>query len=129
MPSTLFEKIWKSHLVIQGDVHPDLVYVDRIFLHERTGSFALKSLKERGLKVKNPKHVFATMLSSWRVLSGFALDTLERPTSDSRASSGFGWAAPPPPTPPPPPPTPPHPPPKNGKKLKTYKRIANREIK
>lgn len=61
MPSTLFEKIWKSHLVIQGDVHPDLVYVDRIFLHERTGSFALKSLKERGLKVKNPKHVFATM--------------------------------------------------------------------
>ena len=61
MPYTLFEKIWKSHLVIQGDAKPDLVYIDRIFLHERTGSFALKSLKERGLKIKNPKHVFATM--------------------------------------------------------------------
>ena len=61
MPSTLFEKIWQSHLILSGKSQPDLLYVDRIFLHERTGSFALKSLKERGLRVKSPKHVFATM--------------------------------------------------------------------
>ena len=61
MPLTLFEKIWKSHCVMVGESQPDLIYIDRIFLHERTGSFALKSLQERGLKVKNAKHVFATM--------------------------------------------------------------------
>jgi|TARA_B100001094_G_scaffold333105_1_gene408637 3-isopropylmalate/(R)-2-methylmalate dehydratase large subunit len=61
MPLTLFEKIWNSHRIIEGENQPDLIYIDRIFLHERTGSFALKSLKERGLSVKNPKHVFATM--------------------------------------------------------------------
>ena len=61
MPLTLFEKIWKSHRVIKGESQPDLIYIDRIFLHERTGSFALKSLKERSLSVKNPKHVFATI--------------------------------------------------------------------
>ncbi|HJL92929.1 MAG TPA: 3-isopropylmalate dehydratase large subunit [Woeseiaceae bacterium] len=61
MSSTLFEKIWKSHCVFQGESQPNLIYTDRVFLHERTGSFALKSLKERGLNLKNPKHVFATM--------------------------------------------------------------------
>lgn len=57
---TLFEKIWREHAI--GDAAAATVLaVDRIFLHERTGAVALKSLRERGCRVFAPAHVFCTM--------------------------------------------------------------------
>ena len=38
-----------------------LLAIDRIFLHERTGSVALKSLKDTGRAVLDPSRVFCTM--------------------------------------------------------------------
>jgi len=61
MGKTLFDKIWDAHLVKELDDGSFLIHLDRVFIHERTGSVALTSLKERGLQVRNPKHVFATM--------------------------------------------------------------------
>ena len=61
MPSTLFDKLWNAHLVRELPDGSSLVYVDRTFLHERTGSVALTSLAEQGRVVRNPAHVFATM--------------------------------------------------------------------
>lgn len=61
MPVTLFDKIWDSHAIRALDDGSSLVYVDRVFLHERTGAVALKSLAEDGRKVRNPRQVFATM--------------------------------------------------------------------
>ncbi len=61
MPKTLFDKIWDAHTVRQLDDGSSLLYVDRLFLHERTGSVALTSLEADGRRVRNPKHVFATM--------------------------------------------------------------------
>ncbi|MGI9235472.1 MAG: aconitase family protein, partial [Woeseiaceae bacterium] len=61
MGKTLFDKIWDTHVVSTLDDGSCLVYLDRVFLHERTGSIALTSLREAGRKVRNPKHVFATM--------------------------------------------------------------------
>jgi 3-isopropylmalate/(R)-2-methylmalate dehydratase large subunit len=62
MPQTLFEKLWQLHLIEEGaDGAASLVAIDRLFLHERTGSVALKSLKERGRPVAAPRQVFATM--------------------------------------------------------------------
>ena len=61
MPQTLFDRIWDSHVVRQLDDGSSLVYVDRLFLHERTGSVALTSLAADGRRVRNPRHVFATM--------------------------------------------------------------------
>jgi len=58
---TLFEKIWQQHLVKELDGDAGLVYIDKVFLHERTGSIALKSLSADGRKVINPEHVFCTM--------------------------------------------------------------------
>ena len=58
---TLFDKIWDAHSIRVLDDDSTLVYVDRVFLHERTGSVALTSLAERGHSVRNPRHVFATM--------------------------------------------------------------------
>lgn len=61
MPQTLFDKIWDAHTVHTLGDGSTLVYVDRLFLHERTGSIALENLKADGRRVRNPRHVFATM--------------------------------------------------------------------
>lgn len=61
MATTLFDKIWEAHVVRNLDDGSSLVYLDRVFLHERTGSIALTSLADQGRPVRNPRHVFATM--------------------------------------------------------------------
>ena len=61
MPSTLFDKIWDAHVVRELADGSALIYIDRLFLHERTGGVALQSLQESGHRVRNPQHVFATM--------------------------------------------------------------------
>jgi 3-isopropylmalate/(R)-2-methylmalate dehydratase large subunit len=59
--STLFEKLWSQHVVSELPGNAALIAIDRIFLHERTGSIALKSLRERGRSVIDPARVFCTM--------------------------------------------------------------------
>jgi len=61
MSKTLFDKIWDAHVVAHLDDGGDLIYIDRVFLHERTGSVALKSIEAAGRKVGAPGHVFCTM--------------------------------------------------------------------
>lgn len=59
--STLFDKIWADHVITQREDGTWLLYMDRVFLHERTGSIALSSLRSAGRRTKNPRHVFGTM--------------------------------------------------------------------
>ena len=61
MAFTLFDKLWQQHAVKDLNDDSTLLYIDRIFLHERTGSIALKSLEQRNRSVANNKHVFCTM--------------------------------------------------------------------
>lgn len=61
MPQTLFDKLWQSHLVEELDDGRSLIYIDRIMLHERTGSIALQSLHEAGRQVRSPQRAFCTM--------------------------------------------------------------------
>ena len=61
IPQTLFDKLWASHEVHRLPDQSSILYLDRIFMHERTGSIALTSLAERGRDVRNPAHVFCTM--------------------------------------------------------------------
>jgi 3-isopropylmalate/(R)-2-methylmalate dehydratase large subunit len=57
---TLLDRIWREHCVVAlGGAA--LIAIDRIFLHERTGSIALKELRERGRAVVDPGRVFCTM--------------------------------------------------------------------
>lgn len=58
---SLFEKIWQQHRVADMPGGSALIAIDRIFLHERTGSIALKSLQESGRRVIDPARVFCTM--------------------------------------------------------------------
>ncbi len=61
MPQTVIEKIWDQHQIADLDDGTCLLYIDRVFLHERTGSVALKSLEASGRAVMNPEQVFCTM--------------------------------------------------------------------
>jgi 3-isopropylmalate/(R)-2-methylmalate dehydratase large subunit len=60
-PRTLFEKIWDAHVVADLGGGSALIAVDRVFLHERTGAAALRSMAEAGRKVSDPSRVFAVM--------------------------------------------------------------------
>lgn len=61
MGRTLIEKIWSEHEVADLGDGTSLLYVDRVFLHERTGSVALKELAAAHRHVRNPEQVFCTM--------------------------------------------------------------------
>ena len=60
MPATLFDKLWDSHC-IETDDEDSLVYVDRIVMHERTGSVALDALARRHEPVRRPEHAFCVV--------------------------------------------------------------------
>lgn len=61
MARTLFDKLWDMHTVCALQDNEYLLFIDRIFLHERTGSIALKSLAAAGRAVRRPRQVFCTM--------------------------------------------------------------------
>mgnify|MGYP006271022473 CR=1 FL=1 len=61
MPKTLFDKLWDLHRVADLGDGDYLIFIDRVFLHERTGSIALESLADAGRSVRDPRRVFCTM--------------------------------------------------------------------
>ena len=61
MSQTLFDKLWDSHRIMTLEDGADLIAIDRVFLHERTGSVALESIVESRRKPRSPQHVFVTM--------------------------------------------------------------------
>ena len=61
MGKTIVEKIWSQHLVADLADGTSLIYVDRVLLHERTGSIALKSLAEAGRAVRSPGQALVCM--------------------------------------------------------------------
>lgn len=61
MARTIIDKLWEDHLVAELENGTSLIYIDRVFLHERTGSVTLKELAAAGRKVRNPAQAFCTM--------------------------------------------------------------------
>ncbi|MEM0928244.1 MAG: 3-isopropylmalate dehydratase large subunit [Pseudomonadota bacterium] len=59
--TTLFDKLWQMHRIADAGDGADLLALDRVFLHERTGGVALKSLAECGRSVRSPERVWAIM--------------------------------------------------------------------
>lgn len=59
-PKTLFEKIWEAHVVKRREGYPDVLYIDRHFIHEVTSPQAFAGLRKRGIKVFNPSRTTAT---------------------------------------------------------------------
>ena len=61
MAQTLFEKIWKRHVVADLGGGISLLYVDRHLVHEVTSPQAFEGLRLSGRKARRPDLTFATM--------------------------------------------------------------------
>ena len=61
MGKTLFEKIWESHLVVEKQNDPSLIYIDRHLVHEVTSPQAFDGLRMNNRKVRRPDLTIATM--------------------------------------------------------------------
>jgi len=59
-PKTLFDKIWDRHVVHVVEGGPQVVYIDKHFIHEVTSPVAFLGLEKRGLKVARPTKTIAT---------------------------------------------------------------------
>jgi 3-isopropylmalate/(R)-2-methylmalate dehydratase large subunit len=57
---TLFDKIWDRHVVKSIKDGPDVLYIDRHYIHEVTSPQAFNGLKERGIQVFRPDRTLAT---------------------------------------------------------------------
>ena len=57
---TLFDKVWDAHVVKEVEGGPNVLYIDRHFIHEVTSPVAFLGLKNRGLKVARPDQTTAT---------------------------------------------------------------------
>ncbi len=60
MGKTLVEKIWDKHVVKSIKDGPDVLYIDKHFIHEVTSPQAFAGIEKRGMKVFRPHQVVAT---------------------------------------------------------------------
>jgi len=60
MSKTLFEKIWEKHLVKSIPDGPDIIYIDKHFIHEVTSPQAFAGIEKRGLPLFRPEKTVAT---------------------------------------------------------------------
>lgn len=60
MGKTLFDKIWDMHVVHSIEDGPQVIYIDRHFIHEVTSPQAFAGLKKRGIGVFNTSKTIAT---------------------------------------------------------------------
>src|SRR6185312_5864291 len=58
-PSTLFDKIWREHVVLEREDGQALLYVDSHFLQDGSAP-AFEMLRQRGLNPRVPERAFAT---------------------------------------------------------------------
>jgi 3-isopropylmalate/(R)-2-methylmalate dehydratase large subunit len=59
-PSTLFDKVWEAHVIQKIEDGPDVLFIDRHFIHEVTSPVAFLGLETRSLNVLYPERTFAT---------------------------------------------------------------------
>eukprot|EP00927_Polykrikos_kofoidii_P029334 TRINITY_DN25381_c0_g1_i1.p1 TRINITY_DN25381_c0_g1~~TRINITY_DN25381_c0_g1_i1.p1 ORF type:complete len:909 (-),score=123.96 TRINITY_DN25381_c0_g1_i1:221-2863(-) len=60
-PLTLFDKIWRDHVVHQEDDGTTVVYIDRHLVHEVTSPQAFEGLRLAGRKVRRPDCTLVTV--------------------------------------------------------------------
>jgi 3-isopropylmalate/(R)-2-methylmalate dehydratase large subunit len=57
---TLFDKIWDAHVVRSVTDGPDVLFIDRHYIHEVTSPQAFEGLRNRGVSVLMPERTTAT---------------------------------------------------------------------
>jgi 3-isopropylmalate/(R)-2-methylmalate dehydratase large subunit len=83
MAETLFEKIWRRHVVHEAPGEPTLLYVDLHLVHEVTSAQAFEGLRLAGRHVRRPELTVATMDHNVPTLPGPVTDPLARAQLDA----------------------------------------------
>ncbi len=60
-PTTLFEKVWQQHLVVEPAGEPALLYIDLHLVHEVTSPQAFEGLRLAGRTLRRPDRTVATV--------------------------------------------------------------------
>lgn len=83
---TLFEKVWDAHVVAAETTDtPAILYIDLHLVHEVTSPQAFSELRERGLKLRRPDRMLATLDHSTPTLPAAADG--ERPYANAEAKA------------------------------------------
>ena len=61
MGKTMFEKIWDSHIVVEPEDQPALIYIDLHLVHEVTSPQAFEALRIAGREVRRPDLTISTV--------------------------------------------------------------------
>ncbi|RDI96897.1 3-isopropylmalate dehydratase large subunit [Dyella solisilvae] len=86
MAKTLFEKVWDAHVVAaESSDTPAIIYIDLHLVHEVTSPQAFSELRERGLKLRRPDRMLATLDHSTPTLPAGADG--ERPYANAEAKA------------------------------------------
>lgn len=88
-PKTLAEKVWRDHVVKQGENGgPDLIYIDLHLVHEVTSPQAFDGLRLAGRKVRRPDLTIATEDHNVpTTVAGGQIDLIEEPTSRTQIAT------------------------------------------
>ena len=85
-PQSLFDKLWKAHLVSnETSETPAILYIDLHLVHEVTSPQAFAVLKERGLRARRPDRTLATLDHSTPTLPAGADGALPYETDQAKA--------------------------------------------
>lgn len=60
-PQTFFDKVWNQHVIADLGEGTALLQIDRLFLHELSGSAAINKLEASGRRPNSPGQVFAVI--------------------------------------------------------------------
>jgi 3-isopropylmalate/(R)-2-methylmalate dehydratase large subunit len=60
-PRTFFEKVWNDHVIADLGEDTYLLQIDRLFLHEMSGSVAMRELERSGRAPASPGQVFTVI--------------------------------------------------------------------
>ena len=85
--TTLFEKIWESHVVDERPGEPALLYIDLHLVHEVTSPQAFESLRLAGRPVRRPDLTIATMDHNVPTELGPIRDPLAKAQLDALAAN------------------------------------------
>ena len=61
MNKNIIDKIWDAHVVKNTPNFPDVLYIDRMLMHEVTSAQAFDKIRELNIPINNPKSIIATV--------------------------------------------------------------------
>ena len=85
MPKTFFEKVWDEHVIADLGDSTALLQIDRLVLHEMSGSVAIRQLEESGRQPAMPELVFTVIDHVIDTVPGLSL-SCEAGEGDPRAA-------------------------------------------